>query len=220
MQESLIQYNLFINEVDALCRRLYKIHSKHLLCRKGCFSCCTDISVLAVEAYAILMGFPSMIPENKNSEAEEENLSDFSGSNTSKQNLCAFLDQDGACRIYPFRPLICRTHGLPLLYLMEEYDTDGERVQAAVPQWQLFYCDLNFQGITEDHWEKVFTPEDVLDMEEWNRRLVEINEKFRGSIDGSSYLAAVRQGKYGKTARKELYETGRVPLSSLAWLLL
>ncbi len=32
---------------------------------------------------------------------------------------CAFLDAEGACRIYPDRPYVCRTQGLPLRWLEE-----------------------------------------------------------------------------------------------------
>lgn len=30
---------------------------------------------------------------------------------------CAFLDADGACRIYAERPYVCRTQGLPLRWI-------------------------------------------------------------------------------------------------------
>ncbi len=35
---------------------------------------------------------------------------------------CAFLDSDGACRVYEQRPYVCRTQGLPLRWL----EPDGE----------------------------------------------------------------------------------------------
>ena len=40
---------------------------------------------------------------------------------------CAFLDAEGACRIYQDRPYVCRTQGLPLRFLSE--DEDGEIVE-------------------------------------------------------------------------------------------
>ena len=41
-----------------------------------------------------------------------------------KEGACAFLDGEGACRIYQDRPYVCRTQGLPLRWL--EPDTkDG-----------------------------------------------------------------------------------------------
>ena len=33
---------------------------------------------------------------------------------------CAFLDDEGACRIYEDRPYVCRTQGLPLRWIQED----------------------------------------------------------------------------------------------------
>jgi hypothetical protein len=38
---------------------------------------------------------------------------------------CAFLDADGACRIYAERPYVCRTQGLPLRWQEERPDGRG-----------------------------------------------------------------------------------------------
>jgi len=215
MPASLLPYRRFIQEVDTICNRLVSMHRSHLSCRKGCSACCTDISVLAVEAYAILRGIEASLSPYGEEFAEEETPREHPHS-----GACVFLDSEGACRIYPHRPLICRTHGLPLLYPILEYDEEGRERKADEPQWQLFYCELNFQGVRDEEMERVFTPENVLNMEEWNQRLVLINEWFRGSADGSSFLKAVREGKFGKSAQKELFQTGRIPLSSLGWVLL
>jgi len=45
---------------------------------------------------------------------------------------CLQLDAAGRCRIYAARPLVCRSHGLPLLF-----DVDGEQHGDA--------CPLNFE---------------------------------------------------------------------------
>jgi len=39
---------------------------------------------------------------------------------------CAFLDEQGACRIYDVRPYVCRTQGLPLRWLDEH---EGQTVE-------------------------------------------------------------------------------------------
>ena len=36
------------------------------------------------------------------------------------EGACAFLDHEGTCRIYPHRPYVCRTQGLPLRWLDED----------------------------------------------------------------------------------------------------
>ena len=222
MPASLLSYRRFIEEVDVRCNRLVLIHRSHLSCRKGCSACCTDISVLAVEAYAILRGVgASFAPYGRGSTGSEKTAGLEETTDSIRQpESCVFLDREEACRIYPYRPFICRTHGLPLLYPILEYDEEGRERKADEPQWQLFYCDLNFQGVKDEEMERYFTQENILNMEEWNQQLVLINEWFRGSADGSSFLKAIRQGKFGKSAQKELFQTGRIPLSSLGWVLL
>jgi Fe-S-cluster containining protein len=36
------------------------------------------------------------------------------------EGACAFLDAEGACRVYADRPYVCRTQGLPLRWILEE----------------------------------------------------------------------------------------------------
>lgn len=73
-----------------------------LVCRQGCDDCCQDnLSVFPIEAEIIrrhcepLLTFAEAHPPGK----------------------CAFLDSTGSCRIYPWRPYVCRTQGLPLRWL-------------------------------------------------------------------------------------------------------
>jgi len=51
---------------------------------------------------------------------------------------CAFLDDAGACRIYPHRPYVCRTQGLPLRWAEDEGDAVVERRDI---------CPLNAEGL-------------------------------------------------------------------------
>ena len=104
---------------------------------------------------------------------------------------CALLKED-ACTFYAQRPLICRTHGLPLLYLAEEYDESGGRVGDEAPDWQISWCDLNFNTVTEETMEEIFDPEDVLNMEEWNTILRELNQDFLETEEGSPFRGKKR----------------------------
>ena len=51
---------------------------------------------------------------------------------------CAFLDAEGACRVYAERPLICRTQGLPLRAFFESDEGEIEE--------QRDICPLNLEG--------------------------------------------------------------------------
>jgi len=79
-----------------------------LVCRKGCDDCCQDdLAVFPVEAEVIRRHLePLLISEQPHPPGK-----------------CAFLDSAGACRIYPWRPYVCRTQGLPLRWLE---DGEGE----------------------------------------------------------------------------------------------
>lgn len=92
-------------DVDAVATRLFLFHGDRLQCRRGCSSCCVDdLSVFEVEAHEIrvhnapllMVGVPHAT------------------------GACAFLDHDGACRIYAERPYVCRTQGLPLRWMDDE----------------------------------------------------------------------------------------------------
>lgn len=154
-------------EIDALSELLEKEHYQHLNCKKGCDLCCMAISVFPVEFYAIKaeLDLKSMlelpVPQN-----DED---------------CRFL-VDHSCAIYPSRPVICRTHGLPLLYMSLDSD-----------KYELSCCELNFTDYDLDD----FTPENTYPMDRINSQLYQINKNF---------VAAFEDGKYFETDRIPMAE--------------
>lgn len=94
-------------EVDAQVHELEARQSPPLNCRRGCADCCVDdLTVFAVEADRIRRESPHLLAEGR----------------PHPPGACAFLDTDGACRIYHSRPYVCRTQGLPLRWV----EDDGE----------------------------------------------------------------------------------------------
>ena len=92
-------------EVDARAGALATEHAARLQCRRGCSACCVDgITVFAIEAERI---------RSHNKELLAQGAPHPPGA-------CAFLDVEGACRIYADRPYVCRTQGLPLRWIDEE----------------------------------------------------------------------------------------------------
>jgi uncharacterized protein len=92
--------------------RLERIHTPRIQCRKGCCVCCVDdITVFEVEAENIRRHHPDLLEHGTPHAA----------------GACAFLAQDGSCRIYEHRPYVCRTQGLPLRWIDE--DADGQMVE-------------------------------------------------------------------------------------------
>lgn len=94
-------------EVDDAALRLRVFYAERLRCSKGCTACCIDdITVFEVEA-AYIVHHAGGITET----AEPH-----------PRGACAFLDGQGSCRIYPYRPYVCRTQGLPLRWIEKTGD--------------------------------------------------------------------------------------------------
>ena len=98
-------------DVDRGAARLRLLHAARLRCRIGCSSCCVDdLTVFQVEAERIRRHHAELL----------------AAAVPHSEGGCAFLDQQGACRIYGHRPYVCRTQGLPLRWFEER---DGVLVE-------------------------------------------------------------------------------------------
>ncbi len=76
-----------------------------LACRSGCADCCIDdLTVFQVEADLIRYHHAELLAT----------------AGPHPVGACAFLDAEGACRVYEQRPYVCRTQGLPLRWLGED----------------------------------------------------------------------------------------------------
>jgi hypothetical protein len=107
-ERALEQLTALHRRIDAAAGRLARLHGPRLKCRRGCADCCRDdLTVFAVEAERIRREFPDVLAQSPR-----------------PAGACAFLDPEDACRIYPARPYVCRTQGLPLRYF--EIDDGGE----------------------------------------------------------------------------------------------
>lgn len=94
----------FYSAIELQTKRLEQVHQARLNCRRGCSGCCIDeITVWNVEAENIRHNHPALLSDER--------------PNTG--GGCAFLDSNGACRIYHARPYVCRTQGLPLRWFDE-----------------------------------------------------------------------------------------------------
>jgi len=131
-----------------LTTKLEKQHKNHLACKMGCDLCCMDYSIFPVEFYSI-----------REALLEDDILKNWPFVND--KSSCVFLN-DHKCAIYAERPVICRTHGLPLLYMNNN------------SEWELSACELNF---TEFYLDK-FTNENTFPQDKYNSRMFLINREF------------------------------------------
>jgi Fe-S-cluster containining protein len=92
--------------------------SRHLECAKGCNYCCgLEVAVSALEVIAI-----KQLLERQENRSDLERLKtrirhrrkavgELRGKNREKLRvMCPLLDADGACSVYPVRPIACRSY--------------------------------------------------------------------------------------------------------------
>lgn len=142
----LANYRQLRAKVESLCQRIEQEQTDHIVCRRGCDSCCRHLQLFPVEAAALrlaLLESPSDRQRVMLARAAEANA-----------EVCPLLT-DGVCLLYDARPIICRTHGLPLL------------VEGAVD-----YCPLNFVGVGQ------LPASAVIDLERLNELLATVNHLF------------------------------------------
>jgi hypothetical protein len=93
------------DEVDRAAAALAERHRARLRCGRGCHACCVDdLTVFEVEAERIRAGNSELLANGR----------------PHPTGACAFLGDAGECRIYPDRPYVCRTQGLPLRWVEDD----------------------------------------------------------------------------------------------------
>jgi uncharacterized protein len=131
--QNLQDHAQLIARLDAHAARVTADWGPSLSCRSGCSGCCAPgLTVFAVEAAAIRhwISERGLRPRSsRRSDAPALPIDDEANT-----GACAFLDAAGDCRIYPVRPVVCRTHGLPLAVHDEDGGLTGD------------VCPLNFDG--------------------------------------------------------------------------
>jgi Fe-S-cluster containining protein len=110
-------------EIDEAAVTLARRHAERLRCARGCAACCLDdLTVRPIEAERIRRHHADLLRDGV----------------PHPPGACAFLDSQGACRIYDDRPSVCRSQGLPLRVLFE--DEAGEIAE------HRDICPLNQEG--------------------------------------------------------------------------
>ncbi len=136
------EYTGLVSELDRAIAALHQRLQNFICCAPGCSSCCRRFTVLPLEA-ALIAG-SARVPLQLPSRGEQ----------------CSKLI-DNHCSIYPQRPLICRTQGLPIGYI----DEDRELIEVSA-------CPLN---VPEDH---LFDHQDLLLLDSFNSRLATLNSAY------------------------------------------
>lgn len=147
MTQALAAYQSLIKKIDTQSAAIQSDWSKLINCRLGCDSCCRLQSVLPIEAAIIRTGLEAL-PEQLRHHLQTVG--------TENSSLCPLLYK-GGCTIYDSRPIICRTHGFPLLFV----DDAGNR--------RIDFCRKNFED------QRDFPGKAVLDLDRINELLTGID---------------------------------------------
>ncbi|MBK9034372.1 MAG: YkgJ family cysteine cluster protein [Myxococcales bacterium] len=100
-------YLALVAKVDAFVGRVEARHGADLACGAGCASCClVRLTIAGVEADAIAAWLAARTA------AERAEIA--AAAMAAAPGRCAALADDDRCRIYPVRPLVCRSHGVPI----------------------------------------------------------------------------------------------------------
>jgi Fe-S-cluster containining protein len=102
-------YRALVARIDAHHARVAQAHP--LRCARGCSACCyVRLTVSRVEADHIRSSRPSVPARASRGALDDHPLFE----RLAGLEPCPFLGPEGDCAIYEARPLICRSHGLPL----------------------------------------------------------------------------------------------------------
>ena len=150
-------YEALLARVNAQCGKVEKALSGHLTCRKGCSSCCLNISLFPVEAVHLRMAFERL---DANVQASVLDWTEESN----ERGACPLLDSSGACQLYMDRPVICRTHGLPIIFV----DGEGNR--------RVDFCPENFQTLES------LSGDAMIDVDALNQLLAAVDACFCSAL--------------------------------------
>lgn len=141
-------YKRILRDADAHFRAAFARYREHFQCGVGCSFCCYGLFEIGAADVAVLADGLRKLDARRRKEIldraarilEETGHPDIREIGSAEREAffdrtasvpCPALQPDGSCGMYEWRPLVCRTFGLPL--------RDGESYIGDI-------CDLNFQN--------------------------------------------------------------------------
>ncbi|MGQ9897524.1 MAG: YkgJ family cysteine cluster protein [Acidobacteriota bacterium] len=156
-------YHQLLADIDRFAAVLRRRFPTSITCHRGCTGCCQQhLTVLPIEAAALHEYVSGLDAPTQARLRRQAQVTRRPETTPAAPTPCPAL-LDGACAVYPARPVLCRTHGFPLLYLDEDDPSQG----------MLDVCPLNFTDDTA-----AITHRDVFDMAVVNTRLVATSLAF------------------------------------------
>lgn len=164
-------YRKILDRADRHFASITSAQPQNLMCRLGCTMCChglfeigaADVSLIADGLDSLPAADREALIRRAGEIIEKTSHPDLRGCEPDEKEAffarsenvpCPALGPDGACSIYEWRPIVCRTFGLPL--------REGRRYIGDV-------CELNFNEASQKEreaaawdllWEDVLGPDD------------------------------------------------------------
>ena len=161
MKSALENYHQLVTRIDLLCREIEHALGESITCSAGCSTCCTSISIFPVEAASLAFALKNL-PKEDAAEIRHHVQKHAGG------ERCPLLRND-RCLLYRARPIICRTHGLPILFM----ENNRQRLDC---------CPQN------DLKQKQLCGSSVIDLDKLNSVLVAVNALFISHTDAAAAL--------------------------------
>lgn len=170
MPDLLANYQQLVKKVDQLCESVAMTLGDRFTCSAGCATCCLNISVFPVEVAAMLEA-ALQLPSDQYKQLKTVLNREL------PEDACPFLSNE-LCLMYQARPIICRTHGLPLLIA-----EDGNR--------RIDFCPHNCKGMER------IPGNATINLEQLNNLLVSINLLYLKE-SASSLTEKIRLSEFAK----------------------
>lgn len=157
--EALAHLRALASKVDGFFDRVQGQHGADLVCSSGCNDCChVRLTITSVEAQVIADHWSSLPLHTRQVLAQR--------ATEQSDGLCVALGDDGRCSIYEARPLVCRSHGLPLRLRQEG---------------RLPIIDACFRNFTEKGPGAV-APDNILDQQTLSTALLAVDAAFSRAL--------------------------------------
>lgn len=165
------EYAALRTKVDGFSDTVTRRRAADLRCQSGCAACChVQLTVSLVEAAGIRAHLATL-------PAPARAALRASLGRPASDRRCVMLQDDDTCLIYPARPLVCRSQGLPVSYPAEQVPEEA-RVGLLSDGKALTGCPLNFTDP-----QRPPRSDDVLDGERVDVLLGLVNRRYVSSVE-------------------------------------
>jgi len=157
LEEILFQYQNLLHKIELVIKKLSDYYAEHIVCKPGCSQCCeVERTVFPLEAHVV---------EQQLLTLSAQRIRKLRNRHRKNDEQCPML-WNKLCAIYLARPIICRTHSLPIFYHEAEITF-------------VDYCRFNFTKLPENY---QFINKNVLDLTRFNTELVQLDQQFTEQV--------------------------------------